>query len=96
MPLDPQIQAVLEAMASAGIRPVQELTPSEAREQFDSMVKARSLETQPIGDVVAREVPGAAGPLPARVYTPLESEPPAAGAGLLPRRRSRDRRPRQP
>ena len=44
MPLHPQIVALIERAAAAGVRPTHELTPEEARVQMDEMSRARDQE----------------------------------------------------
>ena len=78
MPVDPQIQQVIDALAASEFGPVHALTPAEARAQYERMVKARAIEPAPVGAVEDRAIPGPAGDLPVRVYRP---DP---GAGSLP------------
>jgi len=72
MPVDPQVQQILDE--SAGRPPPQTLTPDEARIEMRGAV-----ESIPRPDVVAsavdREIPGVAGDLPVRVYTPRGDGP---------------------
>lgn len=66
----PEIQAFLRQVAEAGLPSIQELTPEEARAQFEAGMKAR-LEVfppPPVAAVEDREAPGPAGPIPIRVY----------------------------
>ena len=70
MPVDPQIQQVIDALAASEFGPVHELTPSEARTQYEWMVKARGIAPAPVGAVEDRTIPGTAGALPVRVYRP--------------------------
>ena len=78
MPVDPQIQQVIDALAASEFGPVHELTPAEARAQYERMVKARAIEPSPVGAVEDRAIPGPAGNLPVRIYRP------DARAGALP------------
>jgi len=79
MALHPQIQQALKAMAEAKVRPVEDLSPTEAREQMEAMMRARAkaVPQVEVGRIEAREIPGPAGAMPARVYWPK-----AAGAKL--------------
>jgi len=72
MALHPQIQKALKAMAEAKVRAVEDMTPAEAREQMEAMSRARSKAFPPpeVGRIEMREIPGPAGPMPARVYWP--------------------------
>ena len=78
MPVDPQIQQVIDALAASAFGPVQELTPPEARTQYERMVQARGIEPAAVGAVEDRTIPGPGGDLPVRVYRPR------ADAGALP------------
>ncbi len=70
MPVDPQIQQVIDALAASDFKPVYEQTPAEARAQYERMVEARGVVSAPVGTVEARTVPGPAGDLPVRIYRP--------------------------
>jgi acetyl esterase len=72
MPVDPQLAAVLAALADLGAPPLHEGTPEAARAAYQYMtVGARAPEqVVPVGGTEERTVPGAAGPLRARVYRP--------------------------
>lgn len=83
-PADPEMQAVLDALASLGGKPIEELTPEEARRQptpTDAVMKllreqGRSLDPEPVGSV--REISilgGPVGNIPAHVFTPQGSGP---------------------
>jgi acetyl esterase len=69
MALDPAAAGLLEQMAAAGMPPLNELSPEEAR-----AAAAAFAELGGPGDEVAsaedRTVPGPAGPIPVRIYTP--------------------------
>jgi acetyl esterase len=74
--LHPQIQAVLKAQAAAGLRPIEAMTPDEARAQMEETARARKAEPLPVGRIEERMIPGPAGPIRLRAYWPN-----AAGAG---------------
>ena len=78
MPVHPQIQQVIDALAASEFGPVHGLTPAQAREQYERMVQARGIAPAPVGAVEDRAIPGAAGDLPVRIYRP------DADAGDLP------------
>jgi hypothetical protein len=70
--LDPQLQAVVEQHKALGPKPIDKLSPAEARKQpsVADAVKAllqkqgKNSAQEPVGNVQYRTVPGAAGPLP--------------------------------
>ena len=70
MPVDPQIQQGIDALAASDFKPVYEQTPAEARAQYERMVEARGVVSAPVGTVEARTVPGPAGDLPVRISRP--------------------------
>lgn len=82
---DPQMKAVLDQLGALGGKPIEKLTPAEARMQPTpaDAVKAllkkegKSTDPEPVGSVQDTTVPGPAGPIPVRVYTP-------SGAGPFP------------
>jgi acetyl esterase len=68
--LHPQIVEVLKMQAAAGLRPIEAMTPSEARAQMEATARARKAEPLPVARVEEREVPGPAGPIRLRFYWP--------------------------
>ena len=68
--LHPQIVSALEAMAKAQLRPVEELTPSEARAQMEATARSRKAEPLPVAGVEERPIPGTAADIPVRLYRP--------------------------
>ena len=77
MPLDPSAAELLKQMASAGMPALDTLSPQAARAQMTAMQKARGGAVEPVHKVDNRTIPGPAGPIAVRVYTP-------AGAGPFP------------
>ena len=74
MPLDPQAQALLDQVKALGGPPLNELSPPDAR------VAAQALGTlsgppEAVAKVENRTIPGPAGALPVRIYTPAGSGP---------------------
>ena len=75
-----QMQAVLDELAMLKPKPIETLTPEEARKQPSatdavlSLLKKKGMPTTPNDGVMveARMIPGAAGDLKARVYTPAK------------------------
>ena len=70
MPVHPQIQRVIDTLAASEFGPVHELTPAQAREQYERMVQARGIAPAPVGAVEDRAIPGAGGDLPVRIHRP--------------------------
>ncbi|GMG90532.1 acetylhydrolase [Cupriavidus sp. TKC] len=68
MALDPQAKAVLDLMAAAGLPPLHERTPEEARLGLD----VRPLAGPPpeVGYIQDTMIVGTAGAIPARIYVP--------------------------
>ena len=83
---DSQMQSVLDELGSLGGKPIEALAPAEARKQptptdaVKSLLRkqGRSVAPEPGVTAVDRTIPGAAGRIAARVYTP------AAGAAPFP------------
>src|SRR5215813_11032350 len=73
--LHPQIREVLRAMAEAKLRPVEEMTPAEAREQVEATARARKAEPLPVGRVEERMIPGPEGEIRLRLYRPRATAP---------------------
>src|SRR5437588_3466537 len=73
MPLDPQIQAVLEQMTMLNFTLTQDMTPAQAREASKAL--ALPIEPEPVANVENRVVPGPAGEIPVRIYTPQGKGP---------------------
>lgn len=79
-----EMKAVLDQLASLGGKPIETLSAPEARRQPTptDAVKAllrkqgKSTEPDPAVASVDRTIPGAAGPLPARIYTPKSGSGP--------------------
>ena len=81
---DSQMQAVLDELAALGGKPIETLTPAEARRQptpadaVAALLRKQGKPTTPESGVTAtdRTIPGPAGPLPVRIYTPTEGTAP--------------------
>jgi len=69
MALDPQVQVLLDQLAAAGGLPLEDQTPDQARAMFQGMTLLAG-EPEQLAAVEDRQVPGPAGPVPVRVYTP--------------------------
>jgi acetyl esterase len=72
MPLDPQAKRVLDALSAVTMPDPWTIDPAVFRAQVREMRVAAPEE--PIGSVENRSIPGPAGSLPVRVYTPRERE----------------------
>mgnify|MGYP005849510803 CR=1 FL=1 len=75
MPLDPKVRWLLDQLAALNLPPNDKVTPAEARQNM--LVRSRLLlgEQIPLARVAEITLPGPAGPLAARHYTP-PGEPP--------------------
>jgi len=71
MPLHPQCKTFLDMIAASGGRPLQELTPVEAR--ANAMPADLGGPEQPVYRVENRRIPGDGGLIPVRVYSPREA-----------------------
>src|ERR1051325_5683458 len=78
--LHPQIVKAIEAMRAAGLRPIEEMTPAEARQRRRERARARRAEPLPVGRIEDRTMPGPAGPIRLRLYWPNVS----GSAGKVP------------
>jgi acetyl esterase len=73
--LDPQMKAVLDQAAAAGGKPFHQMTPAEARQAIDAMFAAFRGTPVDVGRVEDRKIPGPAGQIPVRIYTPRRTGP---------------------
>lgn len=81
--LDSQLQAVVDQLKSMGGKPVNTLPASEARKQpspadaVKALLQKQGKTTAPeaVGNVQERMIPGPAGAIPVRVYTPKGTGP---------------------
>jgi acetyl esterase len=70
MALDPKIQEMLNAMERSQMPPINQLEPQQAREMLKRMFLGMEIEEIPVSTVEDRDIPGPAGEIPLRVYTP--------------------------
>ncbi len=78
-----QMQAVLDQLQKLGGKPIESLTPEEARQQPSpaDAVKAlllsqgKSTDPEPVASVKNQTIPGAGGQIPVRIYTPEGAGP---------------------
>jgi acetyl esterase len=75
--LHPQIVAALEAMTRAQLRPIEAMTPAEARAQMEATARARSAVPSAVAEVEERSIPGPGGSIRLRLYRP-------EAAGMVP------------
>jgi acetyl esterase len=73
--LHPQIQRVLQVMAEANLRPIEAMTPVEAREQMELTAQARQAEPLPVARVEERLISGPADDIRLRLYWPKRPAP---------------------
>ncbi len=74
MPLDPQVQALLDQMAAADRPALHEGSPAEARAAMTALAGLGKYP-DPLAAIEDRSIPGPAGPIPIRVYTPPPPQP---------------------
>ena len=74
MPLDPIAAGLLQQMEEAGMPPLNEMSPADARVAAEAF---RDLAGEPedVADVRNTTVPGPGGDIPVRVYTPRGDGP---------------------
>jgi acetyl esterase len=73
--LHPQIQRVLQVMAEANLKPIEAMTPAEARVQMEATAQSRKAEPLPVARVEEQMVPGPAGSIRLRLYWPNAAAP---------------------
>ena len=71
----PQIQQVLKVMAEMNLRPIEAMTPAEARAQMEATAQSRKAEPLPVDRVEERMIPGPAGDIRLRLYWPKRAVP---------------------
>lgn len=74
MPLHPQIQAFIDRLAKFDLTPIHELDPVAVREQ-SAKVGSLSHPPEKVERVQNRMIPGSAGEIPVRIYTPKGTAP---------------------
>lgn len=70
MPLDPQVEALLNKWAAMGMQPRHTLPVAEVRTQAITSAATLAGEKEPVKQVEDREIPGPEGNIPIRIYTP--------------------------
>lgn len=79
MALDPQVKALLEGMAENPAPRIIDVPVRDGREMYRGIAATLDLQGVAIGKVEDRNIPGPAGEIPVRIYTPV-----AAGSDALP------------
>lgn len=74
MALDPVAEGFLAQMAAAGGPPLQDMTPEFARQAF-SVFSQLGGEAEQVAKIDNRSIPGPAGEIPVRIYTPEGTAP---------------------
>jgi len=74
MPVDPQIQALLDEMRALGAKPFEELSVAEARAAAWSFAALQG-EPEEVASVEHTFIPGPTAELPVRIYTPAGKGP---------------------
>ena len=73
MPIDPKTQALLDAISHA--KPMHEMTPEQGRIAFNKMSARSGLPAVEVADIAKRTIPGPAGDISVRVYSPAGDGP---------------------
>ncbi len=73
MPLNPHVKRFLDMTAASGMPEIGNLTPSEMRRAFDTLAQAMAPRAIPIGKTEDTNLPGPAGAVPVRIYSPHTS-----------------------
>ena len=71
MTLDPAVQALIDQLAANPAPKLWELPVADGRALYVAMSQMLEPQGVPIGKVENKTVPGAAGPIPIRIYTPM-------------------------
>lgn len=74
MPLDEEMKQILAVLAPPGAPGLTDLSVAEARASMDALMAA-SPAPEPVGGVENRTIPGPAGEIPVRIYTPSRPGP---------------------
>lgn len=70
MPVDPQAQVFLDMLAALNVPPANTQTVADARAMMEASRQLDSSPPEPIHRVENRTIPGPAGEIPVRIYTP--------------------------
>ena len=76
MPLDPQAKALFDFLGLTALAPLETLTPQQARASLEVLAEARRQMTrEPVDQVRDLKIPGPAGEIPIRIYSPTGQSP---------------------
>jgi acetyl esterase len=75
MSLDEQAQRWLSGLAETGLPPLNEMSVPDARATYAAAAAEHGLVAEPVAEVADGIIPGPAGEIPVRVYTPAGSRP---------------------
>ena len=75
MPLDPQVRQLLDSVAQANLPPINSLSPAKARQQMIASSAALG-ESEAVGSIEDRTIPGSGGEIPIRIYKPAGEQLP--------------------
>jgi acetyl esterase len=75
MQLDPQMKAILDQAAALGAKPFHSMTPPEARAALETLFEAFRGQPKEVAKTEDRKIPGPAGDIPIRIYTPAGGGP---------------------
>jgi acetyl esterase len=73
MPLDPQCQNLLAALAAMDLPAFADMTPEATRQAVQGFMLMG--EPEVVAGVEDRQLPGPGGPVPVRIYTPADADP---------------------
>ena len=76
MPLDPQVVAVLDKIRAAGNPEYWQMTPQQARDWHNRKAGLLDIKPEPVFKTNDRSVPGPAGGIPVRIFTPHNAATP--------------------
>lgn len=78
--LDRNVRTLLEGIAALGLPPLESMTPDEARKRVSENRAELTGPLEPLASIDNLRIPGPAGEIPARVYTPAGG---GNGAGVV-------------
>lgn len=75
MPLNPQVQGLLQSLAAAGAPAFHTLQPAQCRQAINALMRMMPPSQAVLASVHDTHAPGPAGEIPLRVYTPVGQGP---------------------
>jgi len=70
MPLHPQVVEIMNKLAALNLPPATQVTPAEARKNSNISRDLIPATKEMVGKIEDRSIPGPAGKIPVRIYTP--------------------------